>query len=93
MRTKLIIATAITVLGLSVLTASFYYKHRLNEAKTGVETLLTPLHGNPFGSAIGSDAKNSLKAYATKIHLMMAGGALITACGFSYFVYIRQKKD
>jgi hypothetical protein len=91
MKIKKTVALIISLLGIGILGTSFYYKHKLNQAKEGVNSLLSPLASNPFGEYIGSDAKHKLRGYEIKIHLLMAFGAILTACGVSYYVYIKQK--
>jgi len=92
MRKKFILPVIISLIGFSTLSVSFYYKHKLNQAKKGIDTLLSPLSANPFGDVLGSNAKSQLGSYEVKIHILMAIGAVITACGVSYLVYKMQKE-
>jgi uncharacterized membrane-anchored protein len=90
MRMKQVLALVVTVIGIGVLGAGFYYKKRINETKEGISTMMAPLSGNPFSSVITVDAKNKLKSYELKIHLFLGFGALLTAFGISYYIYSKK---
>lgn len=86
-----LISLVITLLGTTGLGSGFYYKHKLNEAKEGLENLFSHGKSNPFNDAVGFGAKNKLRSYEIKIHLLLGISAIMTAGGISLFVYFRQK--
>lgn len=92
MNKKRIISMATTAIGVILLAVGFHYKNKLNQASKGLDTALSPLSDNPFASAVGSGAHHKIKGYQVKIHLVIVAGAILTAAGVSYFVYLRQKK-
>ena len=93
MRYKQILALIIVVIGIGALGTGFYYKKRITETQKGVETLLSPMSGNPFSHSITEDLSAKLKGYEIKIHLLLGLGALMTAFGVSYYFYLKQKKS
>ena len=84
---KKILSIVISLLGIIMLCAGFYYKHKLNVAKTGTVFL----KNNPFGDVTSSYGDHKFRPYELKIHLILASGAIFTALGLGYYFHIRRK--